>query len=381
MKKAAFIPCPGHTFDTLFGFSGDVLYKEGSEMFNMLYHRLLGMDIELCEFSDNADNYDAVIYLNALPISVLEKVAGTTWIYMGFEPSFSHYMHVYGRLERLSNIFDYVITTNRHDFNKPNILRLKAPAIVADLESPNDPIRFENKKLACMIATVGMRTRNKKAQYYHRKTIADYFQKIGGEDIFAMYGRGWDEDEYSNVYKGVADDKKTVYQEYRFAFSLNNDTEVFSADKLFDCIRYGIVPIGNYAEFDIPRDIYIEYGDFDGMDALYERLRSMDKDEWLGYIERGRAFLKTDGAQQYDISVLAEYIRGAVYADVPARVKTRRDIATVKKLKGQAWREQIVHLERREIINRFKVYLSINSPHVYSIARRLWRSIAGRAKI
>ena len=82
-------------------------------------------------------------------------------------------------------------------------------------------------------------------------------------------------------------------------------------DKLFDCITKNIVPISTYAN-SIPKEIYIEYNDFENLESLYEYISNMQEDEWLSYLNNGKAFLKTSEAKHYDINSYIDVVKSTI---------------------------------------------------------------------
>lgn len=136
--------------------------------------------------------------------------------------------------------------------------------------------------------------------YDLRMDVIKYFGAKGG---FDLYGVGWDkpqanpenEQAVRRIYRGKVDSKFETLQSYTFAFCFENSVfPGYITEKIFDVFFAGCIPVycgaPDIADY-VPRDTFLDVRDFKDFDEMYERMASMTKDEFEGYMQRIREFL------------------------------------------------------------------------------------------
>lgn len=97
----------------------------------------------------------------------------------------------------------------------------------------------------------------------------------------------------------MADSKAEVYKQHRFALCFENMTGIdgYVTEKIFDCFRSGIVPIYWGAE-DItdyvPPETFVDYRKFGSPESLHGYIRSIDRTEYMEYVNAAKQFLASD---------------------------------------------------------------------------------------
>jgi hypothetical protein len=160
---------------------------------------------------------------------------------------------------------------------------------------------FEQKKL-CTFVSSNLKSSHPNELYTEREKAITFFEHMQ-EDGFEFYGRGWNVESHPS-YRGVIADKIGMIKNYRFSICYENTQgcKGYITEKIFDCFAAGNVPIylgaDNVTDY-IPKDCFIDKRDFEDLDALYRFIKVMSKEEYEGYIERIRAFLKSPEAQLF----------------------------------------------------------------------------------
>jgi hypothetical protein len=119
------------------------------------------------------------------------------------------------------------------------------------------------------------------------------------------------------VYKGKAKSKFELYRKYKFAYCFENASGIkgYITEKIFDCIRCGIVPIyygdDSISEY-IPYDCYINFSEFDSLENLDSYLRDMTDDVYLGFQKEMKNFLLSAAFIPYTSDYFALEILNAV---------------------------------------------------------------------
>ena len=171
------------------------------------------------------------------------------------------------------------------------------------LNIPQLSIPFEQKKLCAMIYG----NKNWLSQkpfinlYQKRKELINFFEQFF-PDRLDLYGSGWDA--RLNIYKGIVPNKKACLQHYKFAIAYENTGNMagYITEKIFDCMSAGAVPIywgaQNITDY-IPKNCFIDARDFATIDALYNYLDAMQKDEYMQFCDAIKAFLVSSQAQLF----------------------------------------------------------------------------------
>ncbi len=168
-------------------------------------------------------------------------------------------------------------------------------------------VPFEEKKLCTLVAR-HLTCKRKNSLYKEREAAIAFFEKV--DPHFAFYGHGWDPAKWKS-YRGPVDDKIGTLRQYRFSICYENSRDLpgYITEKMFDCFAAGNVPIywgaSNIAAY-VPSDCFIDRRDFATLEALYKRIQSMAEVEYNGYLERIRAYLKSDRAQLFSQEAFAK---------------------------------------------------------------------------
>lgn len=107
-------------------------------------------------------------------------------------------------------------------------------------------------------------------------------------------------------YRGVAEDKSDTFSRYRYALCFENTyhplwTRGYLTEKILDCMASLTIPIyygcSNIEEL-VPSDCFIDYRRFSSLEELDAFLQAMTDEEYLGYAERMRNFVKEYNAPE-----------------------------------------------------------------------------------
>jgi hypothetical protein len=107
-------------------------------------------------------------------------------------------------------------------------------------------------------------------------------------------------------YRGVADSKSETLARYRYALCFENSfhplwTRGYLTEKILDCMASLTIPVyygcSNIEEL-VPTDCFVDYRKFDSLEELDDFLQSMTDEEYLGYAERMRVFLRKYNAPE-----------------------------------------------------------------------------------
>ena len=341
VKKVIVVPHHWYTFDSYYHLpleSSDVLpeeyigsYTESALTQQEVYRCFRKQNIQLASYEKRAVDVDTIMFIDELPLKILLKEMHKRWIYFGLEPANVITTNRTAWLKIISHFVDAVITSNSYGFRSKKIHRINSAIL---LKPPPDLSAIENfskRRLACMIAKKGNASKKLGSLYYQRDLVANFFNDNKLDDDFDLYGSGWNIDQYSHIYRGPIKEKKDAYYTHRFAFALDNNSDVLSADKLFDALMYGIVPVGTYAE-NIPEQIYVNLKKFKDIESLYLFLKSMEEKEWLGFIKRGQDFLESDEAKKYNVDAFVE-----CQSRIINEVMLLKDITAVDMIKRYAF--------------------------------------------
>jgi hypothetical protein len=124
------------------------------------------------------------------------------------------------------------------------------------------------------------------------------FERIIPDD-FDLYGRGWEKGDTRGMaypsFRGAPEHKWDVLPHYRFSLCYENQRlQGYVTEKLFDCLRCGVVPVylgaPEIADVVDPR-CFIDRRDFADEAELVARLRAMTEREFAARQEAARAVL------------------------------------------------------------------------------------------
>lgn len=227
---------------------------------------------------------------------------------------------------------------------------------------------FEEKKLLVNISSRKYSpTKHPEELYTAREDVIEYYNE-SYPTAFTLYGYHWNErprlvdtlhhqvmkpTDYS-VYEGVIANKTNAYRNHRFALSFENMTGVegYITEKMFDCLRSGIVPVywgaNNVSKY-VPEDAFIDYREYGTPASLHERLISVTEQEHREFLESAREYLRED-ASHFSIEEYARTLEEEILAE-EGRHRTP-DQQLLDDIKALSRAERLVH--QREKIGRVR---------------------------
>jgi hypothetical protein len=132
-------------------------------------------------------------------------------------------------------------------------------------------------------------------------------------------------------YRGVADDKAQTLSRYRYALCFENTyhplwTRGYLTEKILDCMASQTIPIYygcSNIEALVPSDCFIDYRKFSSLEELDDFLQAMSDEEYLGYAERMRTFVREYNApERHSAHRLYETIAVTAAKYDPSSVRT-----------------------------------------------------------
>jgi len=178
-------------------------------------------------------------------------------------------------------------------------------------------VSFEEKKLCTMIFSNKF-SQHPNSLYEERRKVIKFFERNFCDD-FDLYGFGWSSDSFKN-YKGIVASKIDCLKNYKFCFAYENqrDVEGWVTEKIFDVFKAGGVPIywgaKNIDTF-IPKNCRIDRSDFGSQKELYQFLKKMTKEEYQGYIDNIKRYLRSPQAHLYSNEMFIDIVISAINPD------------------------------------------------------------------
>lgn len=134
--------------------------------------------------------------------------------------------------------------------------------------------------------------------YQKRASLARWFHENSSMpcDVFGMPPMNLPN------YRGAVESKRDTFSRYRYALCLENCyhprwSRGYLTEKIFDCFYASTVPIyygcSNVEDY-IPPDCFIDYRNLGSPEDLHQFLESLSLQDYLDYVERIWAFLRTD---------------------------------------------------------------------------------------
>ena len=114
-------------------------------------------------------------------------------------------------------------------------------------------------------------------------------------------------------YKGRVKSKRETYENYKFAICYENARDIsgWITEKIFDCFFAGCVPVywgaPNVTDH-IPADTFIDKRNFNSYEELYSYLKNMTDNEYIGYLDAIKKFIKSDKIYPFSAECFAETI-------------------------------------------------------------------------
>ncbi len=189
--------------------------------------------------------------------------------------------------------------------------------------------------------------------YTERLKAIRWFEKNHPED-FDLYGIGWDEFRFKGVlshynylihrfktypiihnlfkiltffnrypsYRGKIENKRKTLQKYKFAICYENARDFpgyITPDKIFECFFAGCIPIywgaSNVTKY-IPPNTFIDKKKFKSYEQLYNYLKNMSDEEYRGYLNAIKNFVKSDKIYPFTAECFAETITREILKDI-----------------------------------------------------------------
>ncbi len=175
--------------------------------------------------------------------------------------------------------------------------------------------------------------------YTERVRAIRWFEKNHPGD-FDLYGMGWDKHYFHGVlsrlnrfkslagllkpsypsYRGSIKSKKEILQKYKFAICYENVRDIpgYITEKIFDCFFGGCVPVyrgaPNVTDY-IPADTFIDRENFRTYEELYSYLINMPDNEYIGYLDAIKNFIKGDKIYPFSAECFAHRIVNEIVKD------------------------------------------------------------------
>ncbi len=179
--------------------------------------------------------------------------------------------------------------------------------VVADLP-------FPERKL--LVNVSGNKSSEEPGELYSVRVRSIRFMERAAAADFDLYGIGWERGDAAGrsfpAYRGVVADKWDVLPRYRFALCYENQQmEGYVTEKLFDCLRCGVIPvylgdpgIGSVVD---PR-CFIDRRRFAGDEELLACLRDMRETEFRERRQVARVFLGTAAFTRHSSAAFADTV-------------------------------------------------------------------------
>ena len=188
-----------------------------------------------------------------------------------------------------------MVVSNKHNKQRPTF---------TDSPSMRYHIKVRVARLLGLVST----TKRKAARmqlHDERDRAIIHFSKSKKHE-FDLYGNGWDREISEKRASGLdvairklapmrCEDKISVMSSYKFALCFENmEFQGYVTEKIIDCLVAGTIPIYMGApDIDnfIPRDCYINYREFETLEALDNYLCEFDSEKANDILLKGREFL------------------------------------------------------------------------------------------
>ena len=204
------------------------------------------------------------------------------------------------------------------------------------------PKELSSKSRFCTLIAGNKKVKHPLELYSKRVEAIRWFEKNKPND-FDLYGVGWNEFRFHGSkliralnrvkpltkllapsfpsYRGMVAQKKDVLEKYKFAICYENARDIpgYITEKIFDCFFAGCVPIywgANNVEQHIPKECFIDKRAFSTYGQLYDYLKNMSDEEYLGRLYAIEAFLTSDKAKPFSIDYFVNTVVTNVISDM-----------------------------------------------------------------
>ncbi len=220
------------------------------------------------------------------------------------------------RHEEFKKIFTY--NTDLLKLNTKNNKKYIKISWPVHLEIP-DFISTKEREKDFILVSGNKYSLHPKELFSERKNIIDFFE-IKFPNRLDLFGSGWDSNpksveylslasrlknkaksfflrkdiESPSLYRGLLNNKKKTYQNYKFCFILENmiDLNGYITEKIWECLSFGIIPIylgASDIESNIPSNCFINLRDFNSdyekLISWIDRMDHQKKDSYLIYAQ------------------------------------------------------------------------------------------------
>jgi len=188
------------------------------------------------------------------------------------------------------------------------------------------PMDLDGKDKLCT-TIVGRKKSHVPGELYSQRLAAIYWFERHHPTEFDFYGMGWEGKKAPldkqllgllngwkplGSYRGKVTSKMDTYRRYRFAICYENcRVNGYITEKIFDCFFAGVIPIylgaPNILDY-VPESCFIDNRSYSTYSKLYERLKSIDLPEYLGYLKSMEEFLQSEKAAPFRATSFAKTV-------------------------------------------------------------------------
>jgi len=114
-------------------------------------------------------------------------------------------------------------------------------------------------------------------------------------------------------YRGSVENKKKTLEKYKFSICYENAKDIpgYITEKIFNCFFAGCVPVywgANNIMDHIPADCFIDMRNFSNYEDMYQYMKNMSDEEYLGYLNAIERFILSDKSYQFSVEYFAKTI-------------------------------------------------------------------------
>ena len=193
-----------------------------------------------------------------------------------------------------------------------------------------EEFRASEKKNLCMLMRSNKTSKVKGELYSYRRNLIEYFD-ARGDHLMDLYGKRWNVDRgrrslYTDLYKGLSDDKHKTFSEYSFVFCVENSNGPgYIEYDQFIAMATGVVPLykpAQDADSFIPSDTYINLDRYQNLDELVDHMKGLvGTREYAACVDRGWDFLNSAKYTPFTVESFCQRVFHAIEATAKARGK------------------------------------------------------------
>lgn len=233
--------------------------------------------------------------------------------------------HLYKALPKLTQLFENVYVHNIHgdgySLRGVDQSKLKKFYYSQPHDDVIEPYWHKVDRLKRIVVINGNHKPKSYAGELYSKRI-DVMVQLAAWDCVDLFGRGWNRwwsrdslwraywanvNTLKSIYKGPCECKFTVLSQYDFSLCFENmHMQGYVTEKIFDCFYAGTVPIywgAKDIRSLIPENAYIDFREFDTVQALKNHVFSLSQAEILSYKQAARDFIKSPQGLNYYHSI------------------------------------------------------------------------------